>query len=199
MRPILFRGKTLAGEWIYGDLIQRQYATKIGCYVNMAPTWQDPCGDTVYHEYEVIGETVGQFTDWLDKNGNNIFEGDKLRGMMGEQESENRSPITSTVIFKPGGFEVFTKPMSRCILGRFTWCDSGYHGRRDVYRVIEDLEVVGNIHDKVNPASGESGVNHMLHDPNQQQQEAAEATNDQVAATEQEAQEKALESEETEG
>jgi hypothetical protein len=44
----------------------------------------------------------------------------------------------------------------------------------------------------------------MLHDPNEQkQQEAAgqqaEATNDQVAATEQAAQESAMESEETEG
>jgi hypothetical protein len=50
------------------------------------------------------------------------------------------------------------------------------------------------------PAGGQSSINHMLHDPNEQkQQEAAEATNDAVQATEQEAQEKAMESEETEG
>lgn len=53
----------------------------------------------------------------------------------------------------------------------------------------------------VNPTSGQSGINHMLHDPNAATQQAAgqETTNDQVQATEQEAQEKALESEEMEG
>lgn len=54
----------------------------------------------------------------------------------------------------------------------------------------------------INPASGQSGVNYMQ-DPNLQQQEAAgqaaeavneQATTDQVAAVEQEAQEQAMES-----
>jgi hypothetical protein len=51
----------------------------------------------------------------------------------------------------------------------------------------------------VNPASGKSGINHMF-DPNTATQaEGQPATNDAVQATEQEAQEQAMESEETEG
>lgn len=76
------------------------------------------------------------------------------------------------------------------------------YGNNPVCELVEAQirsKVIGNVHD-VNPASGQSGINNMLHDPNEQkQQEAVEATNDAVVATEQEAQEKALESEETEG
>lgn len=60
------------------------------------------------------------------------------------------------------------------------------------------IEVTGDIHELLTPASGQSGINNML-DPNQQQQQAAEATNEQVQAVEQEAQEKAMESEEEGG
>lgn len=197
-----FRGKRKDnGEWVIGfyasspDLPFNDIKEFIIEFIGIES------GEPIFEWHEVIPETVGMFTGLLDEHGNEIYQGDKLRGMMGEQETENRSPITSTVRLKQGGFEVFTKAMSRCILGRFTWCDHGYHGNRDVFRVIEKFEVVGNIHE-VNPASGQSGVNYMQ-DPNLQQQEAAgqaaeavneQATTDQVAAVEQEAQEQAMES-----
>ena len=84
MREILFRGKRLCnGEWAYGFLVKM-----FGAYHIIDK-------DDENTAYEVIPETVGQYTGMTDKNGKRIFEGDVISFHNG---------IPNVVIFENCGF-----------------------------------------------------------------------------------------------
>ena len=142
MREFLLRGKrTDNGEWVKGYLyITHTGAHEIGSY--------DAEINIERFTFDVIPETVGQYTGLTDKNGVRIFEGDICRFKR----------FNDIYI----GKIVFNVKTASFVM----WYQSivGAYGEKATHKMLlsvcDDIEVIGNIHDNPELLGGENnGIN----------------------------------------
>lgn len=77
----LFRGKTIGGKWVEGDLIHGVRHKKGQLFILPIVDNLANCpGADPLDGYSVIPSTVGMWTGKTDKNGKRIFCGDRNKG-----------------------------------------------------------------------------------------------------------------------
>lgn len=130
MREILFRGKRKDnGEWAYGYL----YIRNDGQY---EISFYSKYFDSERFTYDIIPETVGEYTNLTDKNDKKIFEGDIIKQI----NSYDKLEMT--------GFVRFSKSSQFVISHTYTEKENCYkRGMKKAFAIKTNCEIIGNIYD----------------------------------------------------
>mgnify|MGYP004521499757 CR=1 FL=1 len=142
----LFRGKRKDnGEWVEGNLVYSKTTTR-GVITEIY---------TLEMTYEVIPETVGQYTGLKDKNGKLIFEGDILKGLSYPFLSDGEYNYYAIVVWfeNSPAFGTCTVKNPQAKVRGISDGDTNY---MDDWN-SNDWEVIGNIHDNKDLLEAQNG------------------------------------------
>lgn len=148
MREIKFRGQKKDGTWVYGDLVQPTKMT-VGKSKNINDQYALIVESSFVNggyasfgrKHWVKKETLGQFTELLDKNGKEVYEHDKIKRLVWSEKKFKET--------KDGAYyeEYVVKWIED--LGLWGFLVNGkYFLGQDLYEIKNDFEVIGTIHDK---------------------------------------------------
>lgn len=142
-RTIKFRGKRIDnGEWVYGSLINNAFfkdADKSACcYILDTDKLEYDCWEDIAEyidEFEVIPETIGQYTGLKDSKENEIWEDDII------SDGERRWHITWQHLNARFGYIYKSKSNGDTFDGRLP----AHTGIQEY--LMKKVIVIGNIHD----------------------------------------------------
>lgn len=152
-RKIIFRGKRYNGCWVYGDLCM-----PANRFVSIRENKYNYNGVS-HEEYEVIEETIGQFTGLYDKHSKEVYEHDyvsinykhdrhTLNGMIPDQDCFCEGEIVFMKSFACFGIRLYK--------AEYPMIEELNSNPYITFPLInfslecEDIEVLGNIHDNEN-------------------------------------------------
>lgn len=147
MRGILFRGRRLPDyEWVEG------YYCKYG-HTGAEKNYIIPVYASVLYAFDVIPETVGQYTGLTDNNGKKIFEGDIIKSTVYIKQVNGKTEREIISVVEYGIGYAYSNVYGVC--QRFR--DGSGSALLSVMSTSNtvDCTIIGNIHDNPEILRGE--------------------------------------------
>ena len=140
-----YRGFRTDGKgWVYGCLTVKNKIPFISISFRISKYYQNMS----YSEVEVISKTVGQFTGKKDKNGKEIYDGDKFKPDTSNDEVKSvvrwDNEFAKFVVDSYGYNYHIGEGSQEVYENELSICDTIDLGDM----ILEYCEVVGNIHEK---------------------------------------------------